>query len=224
MAYKGNRYIDLQKYPKKKMDRREIFNFKNVECQETFQRITSETNKLNECFKTNQPFEEQAEKWNKTLKSCFHQALRKIRGVENKPKATVLTKLLEERKMHKQKIKLSDYKKSCAQFEREIEKIDLKVAHECSEVNLKKIKENFGTLTNELGGVNNNGMWKIKKKVFPKNGCQLPVAKKNFNGQIITNPETLKQLYLDTYKHRLRHRPIKTGYEEIKSLPVSIET
>ena len=54
------------------------------------------------------------------------------------------------------------------------------------------------------------------KKVFPKNTLPLPVGKKNTRGQIITNPEKLKDLYLETYVHRLRHRPIKKEYSQLK--------
>ena len=35
-------------------------------------------------------------------------------------------------------------------------------------------------------------------------------------GQIIANPEKLKDLDLETYVHRLRHRPIKKEYSQLK--------
>ena len=60
--------------------------------------------------------------------------------------------------------------------------------------NLKKVTENFGKLSEGQDSLNTNGMWGIKKKVFPKNANQLPVAKRDFNGKIITNPELLKEL------------------------------
>ena len=40
--------------------------------------------------------------------------------------------------------------------------------------------------------------WKMKKKYFPKLKPTLPLAKKNLKGQLITNPEELKDLYMDT--------------------------
>ena len=33
--------------------------------------------------------------------------------------------------------------------------------------------------------------------------------------RLVTNPTELKKLYLDTFKFRLRHRPIKPGYENL---------
>ena len=66
--------------------------------------------------------------------------------------------------------------------------------------------------------MNTNGVWNIKKKVFPKINQVKPTCKKNRNGQIITNPEALKGLYVETYKLRLRHRPMREDLEELKVL------
>ena len=65
------------------------------------------------------------------------------------------------------------------------------------------------------GNLSHHGVWKAKKKYFPKVKPANPVGKKNIKGQIITNPEELKDLYLDTFKFRLCHRSPAPGYEEI---------
>ena len=57
-----------------------------------------------------------------------------------------------------------------------------------------------------------------KKKTFPKNTEPLPIAKKNFNGRLISSKNELVCLYMDTYRHRLRNRPIKKDYEHLKIL------
>ena len=57
----------------------------------------------------------------------------------------------------------------------------------------------------------------LKQKI-PKNPPQVPVGKNDFSGNLITNYEGLKNLYLKTYMHRLRNRPIKTELTEIKKL------
>ena len=82
----------------------------------------------------------------------------------------------------------------------------------------QKIKDNFDCISGKNGRLNCNGMWNVMKKVFPKNIKPLPVGKKNEVGQIITNPESLKSLYLETYIHRLRHRPIREDYSNLKKL------
>ena len=45
----------------------------------------------------------------------------------------------------------------------------------------------------------------------------LPVAKKNIVGQIISNTEELKLLYLDHFAFRMRSRPIMSHLQKYKS-------
>ena len=51
-------------------------------------------------------------------------------------------------------------------------------------------------------------MWKLRKKVCSKK-VEAPVAKKNGDGDIISEPSKLKKLYEETYKMRLKHRQMK---------------
>ena len=95
--------LNLQ-FDRKKTDRRELFNFRNGECQEAFFKVTSETTKLSECFSNNLAFPDQAKKWNKELNNIFHLSFRKVRVVEGKIKENGGTKLLEERKSLKKKL------------------------------------------------------------------------------------------------------------------------
>ena len=60
-------------------------------------------------------------------------------------------------------------------------------------------------------------MWKIKSKLFPKN-YDHPMAKKDDAGNFITAVEPLKKLYLETYVHRLRPRPIREDLQDLLSL------
>ena len=55
----------------------------------------------------------------------------------------------------------------------------------------------------------------MKKKLFPKVKSSIPVRKKNLKEQLITNPEEIKDLYLETFKFRLRHRKAKPDVEFI---------
>ena len=78
--------------------------------------------------------------------------------------------------------------------------------------------DNFGEMDGDDGVLNHQGVWKNKRKLFPKIKPNLPVAKKNLKKQLITNADELKELYLNTFKYRLRHRPAQPGYEEIIDL------
>ena len=52
----------------------------------------------------------------------------------------------------------------------------------------------------------------------PKVQSAIPVGKKDRKGNLITNHKGLKQLYLKTYIDRLRNRPIKDDFEDLKTL------
>ena len=93
-------------------------------------------------------------------------------------------------------------------------KIELDIANMCEESNKRRVTENFKSIGGANGDLLHQGIWKIKKKYFPKIKPSLPVGKKNIKHQLITNPEELKELYLQTFKYRLRHRPSQPGFEK----------
>ena len=61
-------------------------------------------------------------------------------------------------------------------------------------------------------------MWRIKQKICPRYEFTPPVAKMDASGNLVTNQNELKQLYVTTYKHRLRHREMKTTLSYLKDL------
>ena len=79
------------------------------------------------------------------------------------------------------------------------------------------IKTLGGDQTN-LNGSRSTELWKILKRRVPKNAPIVPVGKKDKSGNLITNFEGLKSLYLKTYIDRMRERPIKDEYKDIKEL------
>ena len=87
-----------------------------------------------------------------------------------------------------------------------------------AEENRNKVFNNFQSLTETSGATNTNGMWKLKKQVFPKNPPSLPSAKKDSKGNIISSHEELKKLYIKIYENRLWHRPMATEMEELRKL------
>ena len=56
--------------------KREIFNFKNPECQQKFFEVTENTTKLSACFNNSQNFHDQSSKFFNTLNGTFHQCFR----------------------------------------------------------------------------------------------------------------------------------------------------
>ena len=90
----------------------------------------------------------------------------------------------------------------------EILKIEENISKLCAERNCE-IVSNF---TKNLGTLNGNfsqlGMWKLKNQLVPKD-VDPPMAKQDKHGNLITAPEALKNLYLETYVERLKHREIR---------------
>ena len=94
-------------------------------------------------------------------------------------------------------------------FTEELDKVEAKVYNIIAEANRNKVVENFNILKNSAGSTNTSGVWKMIRKIYPKNKESLPFAKKDFQGKLISSQKELKCLYLDTFKNRLRNRPTK---------------
>ena len=156
------------------------------------------------CFDNEMKFEDQAVKWSKVLNSFFHKSFKKIRiKRKNKKKNSEIDNLMDKRSKLKKK-ELLDEKE-----EEEIVSPEKLIAEKCEETNRKIVMENFDEMNGDNGGLNHQGVWKNKRKLLPKIKPNLPVGKKNLKKQLITNPEELKELYLNTFKYRLRRRLAK---------------
>ena len=99
-----------------------------------------------------------------------------------------------------------------------MKKIEAKIAELVAEENKDKVVKKFKTLSNNDELVNTNVMWNLKRKMFPKNKETLPFAKQDFIGKLISSQKNLKILYLDTFVHRLRSRPMKEYLIWLKNL------
>ena len=101
-------------------------------------------------------------------------------------------------------------------LEKELKEIEEELANSVSKSNFEKIKETLSQLESKNGSFSSAGLWKAKQKIVPKYVKPLPVAKIDSHGRLVSDPEELKQLYINTYIHRLRQRPIRPGYQELE--------
>ena len=198
------------KYKKQQKVREEQFNFKDLEGQEKFKNILNTENNLTRCFENNDDLEDQCESWLQEFNQICQRSFKKVR-VTNKVRVTEISKLFEKRSELVQKLKAKPEDK---ELENELEKVVASLTEYISKDNLEKIKRNFLHLDQSEGESFANGVWKVKNKEFPKFGTSTPAAKTDVNGKLVTDPEDLKQLYLDTFTHRLRQRPVKEEYAE----------
>ena len=171
-------YLDIDYYLKKP-DRKEFFNFKNVECQKAFFQKTEHSELLTKCFLNKKSSENQSKDWFKILNGYFYECFRKIRCKQSFSSKNPVVKLLEERSRLVQSIKMAE-ENDGEELEVKLSELEMEISKLCSEENRKKVVENFQTLSNTDGSTNINGLWNLKRKVFPKNAESLPFAKKNF--------------------------------------------
>jgi hypothetical protein len=165
-------------YHLKKPDRVEFYNFKNAECQASFHQITNVTRKLSECFEKAGNIDKQAGNWFKVFKGICHQSFRKIRHTSKKEE-TKISLLLDKRRAYIQKLKMSEENEK-DHIQSELLNLDEHVSELVAEKNRNKVVENIKILSKQDGNLNNNNMWNVKRKVFPKNKESLPFAKKIF--------------------------------------------
>ena len=135
----------------------------------------------------------------------MHKSFKRIR-IRNKPriKKTEIDDLISKRKILKAKQNISE------KDEEKLAELEAEISDSCQDENRRKVVDNLLDLD---GNLNQQGVWKMKKKLFPKVKSSIPVGKKNLKEQLITNPEELKDLYLETFKFRLRHRKAKSDIE-----------
>ena len=99
-------------------------------------------------------------------------------------------------------------------FKENIDAINQDISNLEVQENRNLIMKHFKTFSEDPEKVNLTQMWKNMKKIWPKFGSNLPTAKKDHNGKIITDPKSLKSLLVKEYKERLRTRPTRPDFAE----------
>ena len=61
-------------------------------------------------------------------------------------------------------------------------------------------------------------MWKLKKKLWPKNRETIPTGKFNHQGRLVTCPQDIKNVLTKEYRERLRPRPSHPDFKNIDAL------
>ena len=100
----------------------------------------------------------------------------------------------------------------------DLEKVEKDIADHIAARNKNIVEEHLGWNSDPLLGFNQTKMWKLKKKLAPKNTMDPPAAKKDHNGILITDKCQLEKLYEKTYKDRLQPNKTVPGLEETQNL------
>ena len=214
-------------YSTQKPERQEFFNFKNRKCQEAFRKETDTNNELLNCFENELPFEKQCKLWLKTFNSIIHKCFHKIRVGKKKKKS-----LRNKNTLLRDRIKLIKVSKSKevdevmkGQIKEKIKQIEEEIGNEIVSDYHNEIIETIKDIGGDETSIDGSGrqkLWKVLKRKCPKEKSSVPTGKKDRRGNIISNHKGLKTLYLKTYKHRLRSRPIQKDFEEIRDLKMML--
>ena len=200
-----------------KIARKEVFKLKDTEGLIRFNEITSNCPKLIQISNNSPNFSEDAEKWMKKIQEIMHQSFKKVRIIgKGRPQNTELDGLMKAKQDLRSKLGKAPPSVE-NRIKDNIDKIEEEIYKICSDRNSKIVKDHISELSNEEGHVFRPNMWRLKQKLCPKNNDP-PMAKKDVNGKLISNPEKLRLLYLETYKQRLRHREIQPDYKELEIL------
>ena len=203
-------YMDLDlKIENFKPKREEFFNFKDTKGQEIFKRITSSTSDFSKCFQNESLLSKQINNWLQVLQSYSRKAFKKIRlkPMRTKPIKKELADLIDKRN----KVVKSDENKDT------LEALNCKIADMEAQENRNKLQKHFNEFSDNPDNINLTKMWKLLNKILPKVGNEVPTAKKNHRGKLVSGAKNLKILMLKEYTQRLRNRPVRPDLELLRN-------
>ena len=213
MSFKWNQKI--------KVDRKEIYNVRNIDCQQVFKENTSKYPRLVEVLQKGDVISGGA-KWIKEVKHEIAKSFKKVRvsTAQVKPNKE-LGDLFEDRENIKARISNVLEIEEQKVLKDKLEEIEKNIAEIQAETNFKTIKEQAEHLVDDTDNLNCIKMWQLKKKLGVKKK-DVPVAKMNDKGELVTNSLKLKELYEDTYKKRLQHRKMKPELIDMYKLKMNL--
>ena len=208
------------KIPKRqKENRREIFDFKNIESQKLFREYTENCQELENCFKGIASPKTKSVRFFKELDNAFHRTFQKIRirrcgnvkAATDEGKMIILRSKLQRVKSENTNVEVRD------SLDKKIEFLDHEISRVTALKNAEIIRSNLKQIDSLDGSFNQLGMWKLKQRLIARQSDP-PTIKKDSTGKWISAPSALKDLYLRTYQTRLEHRTMKEEYIELKLL------
>ena len=124
---------------------------------------------------------------------------------------------MDARKKIKTDINRAETAEERHKLEDKLQQIEKGISDECEEKHLGIIKEQVQGITQKDGATNNAGVWRLRKNIFPK-ATENFSAKKDKEGNLVSNPERLKEVFIDAYVDRLKHREIIPELLKLKTL------
>ena len=200
---------------KRKPARKEIYCLRNKNSLKIFKSKTSNTKKFSSCFTENGDVKREGQKWMKSLRSTISSCFKKVR-ITKKRSDTIQEQLDMRRKLIID-ISRAETASERHNLEDELENLEEIISHDYNNKQFNKIKEQVESITNNNGTTNNAKVWKLRQKIFPKPAEQL-VGKRDKDGNLVTNLDKIKEIYINGYMERLQHRKMTPELLRLKTL------
>ena len=202
-------------------NRVEIFDYNNKDNFQKYIEMTSNNKELDTCFDTDEDIEIASKKWLKIFTNIIKSSFRKIR-LKNQTVSPEIDKLFQKKEGLKEKLAtLGDNADSLAVVD-ELEATERKIAELCAERNRDVVNKFIGCKDDVIEGFSHANTWSLMKKLSPKNTIDPPAAKKDKDGNLITDLKHLESLYLDTYESRLKPHQISEDLIDLREMKDSL--
>ena len=149
--------------------------------------------------------------------NTIHKNFKKVRVRRKPPTKNPIQIKLDARRELKTKLNTTLKCAERHELEDKLNELEEDISRESSQIHKERVFSHIQQITNEDGHINTTNVWKLRKKVCPKPSEQL-TAKKDTDGNRVTNPERIKEIYLEAYKNRLQHRIILPELQMFKEL------
>ena len=172
---------------------------------------------LTSCFTSCENFESACSSFHKQLQKTLHKCFTKIR-IKKGGNQHLGNKIIQAYLKARREITILKRTVSCKLASLIIENFQIKLERNLNDfqakINSLRIRNFISSYNIDNGSFSPIGFWKLKKKLCP-NPTDPPMAKLDSNGNLVTNPDGLKKIYLQTYANRLAPRLMKDEFSDI---------
>ena len=183
--------------------------------------MTESNTGLLECFlDEKEDLEVSSRRWLKTFNNLLHRSFKKVRKNKGKtnPELDVLFESKEKLKVILAEAENNEDIVETMKINNDIEKVNEEISEICADSNRKVVEDFLQHASDGIDGFGHQKTWKMEKVVAPKNKMDPPTAKKDSDGNLITDLDNLEDLYLQTYTDRLQPNTIEPQLQNLEQL------
>ena len=205
--------------------RREVFNLKNKECQKKFFSQTEKNSEFDRfSLLKNRPIEEKSRMFEKLMESNLHQCFSKVRikkEANSDRGEPEIKHYMREKAALLSSLQSIECPLSRTKIESRINVINATISAKSSKKYFQTVLNHTEKIKNRDGNLSQISMWRLKREVMSLKS-DMPAAKLNNAGNLITQPKSIKALYIDTYKKRLEGQKFDAEMADLFGLKMEL--